>query len=412
MGPTELRAHTASGDLAGRCPPAERLSADVVVIGAGIIGTACAYSLALRGLAVHLVEREAPARGTSGACDGNLVLWDRPTVADLRLASWSHDLWAALAESLKEEVGFDIEFARKGSLMLLEDETDVAAAHEKCAWLAAEGVEFERLDPPGLAANEPCVSPHVAGAVWFPRDAQLEPRIATAGLVAAARARGAVVHTHEPVLRIAPDTDEASVVVTTSRHRIACEWAVVAAGAWSTPLLADLADVPITARKGQIAVIAGAPVTVRHKIMEASYFRTVASGTSALQVATVVESTGAGSILVGSSRLATDPEDRSVDMEVLAQIVARATVFVPGLADGRVVRSYAGTRPMSPDHTPIIGPLDRAPRIMVASGHEGGGIMMAAATSELVAQHIAGEELRFALDPYLPSRFVSREPVS
>ncbi len=398
--------------IAPTCRSQEHLTADVVVIGAGVVGAACAYSLALRGLSVHLVERDAPARGTSGACEGNLVLWDRPTLADLQLARWSHERWAELSEELRESVGIDIEFDRKGSLMLLADEADAAAAEEKCAWLAAQGVEFEWLDERALAANEPCVRGGIAAAAYFPRDAQIEPRLATAALVAAARARGAVVHNHEPVLRIEVGVDGAPVAVTTPVHRIACEWAVAAAGVWSPALLDGLADLPVTARKGQIAVLAGAPVTVRHKIMEASYFRTVASGDAGLQVATVIESTRAGSILVGSSRLVTHADDRLVDLDVLAQMVARAVEFVPGLASGRVIRSYAGVRPMSPDHTPIIGPLGNAPRIVVATGHEGGGVMMAAATGEVVAQHIASEEMRLPLEPYLPTRFASSQIAS
>lgn len=387
------------------CSEQRNVVADVAVVGAGIVGAACAYALALRGLAVHLVERDAPARAASGACEGNLVLWDRPTAPDLELARWSHARWAELAGELLEETGFDIEFDRKGSLMLAHDEDAAEAAREKCAWLAEQQVVLEWLDGAALHEAEPSLARDVPTAAYFPLDAQIEPRIATAALVAGAQRRGAVVHLHEPVISLAEDG--AGVRVATDRHAISAPQAVVAAGVWSPQVLGDLADLTVTARKGQIAVVAG-EIEVRHKSMEAGYVRTVSSEESGLQVATVVESTKSGSILLGSSRLGTTPDDRSVDLAVLGQIVARAVRFFPGLASMRLIRSYTGLRPMSPDHTPVVGPLPEHPAILVATGHEGGGVMMAAATGELIARQIAGEPVPVSSDPYLPSRFTTR----
>lgn len=91
--------------------------------------------LARAGLDVHLVEPEAPA--------GNLVPWDWPAAADLRLARRNHQWWAELATELLDEAGIDIEFDPKGSLMIATDEADAEAAGAKCAWLADQGVGFE-----------------------------------------------------------------------------------------------------------------------------------------------------------------------------------------------------------------------------------------------------------------------------
>ena len=388
------------------CDPGQRLTADVVVIGAGIIGASCAFALARAGLAVHLVERDAPARGTSGACEGNLVLWDRPTSADLHLAMWSHQRWAELAVELPAQTGIDIEYDRKGSLMIVRDEGDVAAAQVKCAWLAAEGVPLEWLDQAGVHAAEPDLAPDIALAVHFPADAQIEPRLATAALVSAARGLGARIHNHEAVLSI--ESSEAATMVQTVRHRITASWVVVAAGVWTPDVLRMLGvDLQVSARKGQIAIVAGAPIKVHQKVMEASYMTTVANDETELQVAAVVEATRAGSILMGSSRLLTHPNDRRVDLEVVNRIVAKGVSLFPGLASGKVVRSYAGVRPLSPDHSPIIGPLPMAPRVVLATGHEGGGVMMGAATGDLVACLIAGRAAPVPFEPYLPSRFFS-----
>jgi glycine/D-amino acid oxidase-like deaminating enzyme len=111
--------------------------------------------------------------------------------------------------------------------------------------------------------------------------------------------------------------------------------------------------------------------------------------------------------LLGSSRLGTHPNDRDVDLAVLSLIAARAIRFFPGLANARLIRSYAGLRPMSPDHTPIVGPLPGLAPLLVATGHEGGGVMMAAATGDLIARRITGEKGPFSDEPYLPGRFVT-----
>lgn len=383
------------------CPDRPELQADVTVIGAGIVGAATAYALACRGLAVHLVERDAPARGTSGACEGNLVLWDRPTAPDLELARRSHARWAELAGELLEETGLDIEFERKGSLMLVDSES-AADAETKCAWLAEHDVVFEWLDAAAAHEAEPALAFDVERAVFFPRDAQLEPRIATAALVAAAQARRAVLHLHEPVMAISVDGH--GTTVTTARHRIQTKFAVIAAGVWTPGLVAHLAPIPVSARKGQVAVVSAPWVHVRHKVMEAGYARTVSNDERDLQVAAVVEGTRSGTILLGSSRLATGPDDRAVDIAVLSRIIARAVRFFPQLAPAQLVRGYAGLRPMSADHVPIIGPLPDHPSVVLATGHEGGGVMMAAATGELVADLIAGDKA-VAHVPYLPDRF-------
>jgi len=310
---------------------------------------------------------------------------------------------------LLAETRIDIEYERKGSLMIARDEEDAECARDKCAWLTEEGIRFEWLDEVGLREAEPALRPDAAAAAYFPADAQIEPRLATAALVRAGRLRGMVIHNHEPVFSLAASESssaEGGMTVGTLRHLIATPWVVVAAGV-GTPGVLELlgVDLPVTARKGQIAVVAGAPIEVRHIVSEAGYMRTVASDDTQLQIATVVGSTRAGTILLGSSRLMTDPDDRDVDLDVLNRIVSRAVGFFPGLALGRVVRSYAGLRPMSPDHRPIVGPIPAAPRVILATGHEGGGVMMAAATGDLVARLIVGGKAPGDLDPFLPGRF-------
>lgn len=402
----ERRLPTAPGRTASKAG-----TGDVAVIGAGIVGAATTHALARAGAVVHLIDREAPGRGTSGACEGNLVLWDRSDEADLRLAQLGHRRWAELAAELEAGFGIDIEYDRKGSLMVLGDAGDVAGARVQCDWLARHGVRFEWVDAADVVTHEPSLLGPIAGAARFPEDAQIEPRRATHGLVRAAQRLGARVHTHEPVREIA--ADERRLVVRTPRRSLAVDRVVVAAGAWSPALLRPLGvELPIRARKGHIAVVMGAPMTVRHKVMEAGYFRTVASDAETLQIATVVESTRSGTLLLGSSRAVTDADDRGVEVDVIRRIATRALRYFPDLGAGRVIRSYAGLRPMAPDHRPLIGPLPDDPRVLVATGHEGGGIMESVATADLVSHLVAGTPAPLPVDPYLPIRLVPGREVT
>src|SRR5918999_4011604 len=110
-------------------------SPDVVVIGAGIVGAACAYFLARAGATVEVCERAFPGAGSSGACEGNILAWDKELRRELPLAVRSAELWVALAAELPD----DFEYDRKGSLVVAETEAELTAARERAAALAAHG---------------------------------------------------------------------------------------------------------------------------------------------------------------------------------------------------------------------------------------------------------------------------------
>ena len=384
----------------------EALVADagVVVVGSGIVGAACARALARAGVNVWVVERDGAARGTSGAGEGNLVLWDRGFEADFALAQWCASMWPVVADALAEETGTDVEYCRKGSLMVISEPEGLASAEQRCSWLGARGVNYEWLSDTELRTLEPGLTGRVARAALFPDDAQIEPRAATGALLHAARRYGATVLEHEEVIGLVDDAD--CVVVTTARRELRAQWVVMAAGVW-TPALGRMlgARVPVAARKGHVVVLGGASVRVNHKVMEASYFKTVESDDKSLLVAAVVESTRAGTILLGSSRVVVDTLERTSEMSVVSKIVRRALEFYPGLGSARILRTYAGLRPMSSDHVPIIGQLPKHPRVLLATGHEGGGVMMSIGTAEIITGMVVGNVSPVALEPFSPGRF-------
>src|SRR3954464_3678607 len=173
-------------------------SPDVVGVGAGVVGAACAFQLAAAGVRVRLLDRSFAASGSSGACEGNVLAWDKELERELPLAPRSADLWAELAERLPT----DFEYDRKGSVVVAETAEELAASAERAQILAGLGVKGEVLDAGALRREEPYAAHDLPGGVLYPGDAQLEPRLATAALVKAAVAKGASLTIERSVDRI------------------------------------------------------------------------------------------------------------------------------------------------------------------------------------------------------------------
>jgi glycine/D-amino acid oxidase-like deaminating enzyme len=383
-------------------------SPDVVVVGAGIVGAACAYFLAAAGARVELCDRSFAASGSSSACEGNVLAWDKELERELPLAVRSAELWAELAERLPD--GF--EYDRTGSLVIAETEEELRASAERARVLGPLGVHGEVLDADALRGEEPYAAHDLPGGVLYPGDAQVEPRLATAALVRAAVACGTALSTGRSIDRLTRAPDGRVTGLETSAGRIAAGAVVVAAGVWTPALLATAGlRVPVTPRKGQIVVLERSAVRFRRKLSEAGYVAAVEADDAALQVAMVVESTTSGTTLLGSSRQRVG-FDREVDLSVAGAIARRAARFFPVLNDARALRVYAGLRPLTPDHLPIVGPFAEAPNLCVATGHEGAGIGLAPVTGELVAAWHAGDPSPLPIEWFSPDRFAPAPAVS
>ena len=178
-------------------------SADVVVVGAGVVGASCAYYLAAAGVRVRLYDRSFVASGSSGSCEGNVLAWDKELERELPLALRSADLWQGLSHELDD----DFEYDRKGSVVVAETEAELRACAERNRVLAGRGVEGEVLDADGLRREEPHAAHDLPGGVLYPDDAQVEPRLATAALVRGAVAHGAELCTDVDVTAILRGAD-------------------------------------------------------------------------------------------------------------------------------------------------------------------------------------------------------------
>ncbi|MGW2465050.1 NAD(P)/FAD-dependent oxidoreductase [Streptomyces sp. NPDC001761] len=377
---------------------AKRLTCDVVVVGAGITGAACALYAARAGLDVRLVDRGPVAGGTTGAGEGNLLVSDKEPGPELGLALLSARLWAGLAQ----EPGAAIEYEPKGGLVVAPTPGTLAALRDFAADQRAAGVTAVPVDAGRLAELEPHLAPGMAGAVHYPQDAQVMPALAAAHLV---RASGAALHagrTVTGVLRTAPGAVQG---VRTDRGDIHAPAVVNAAGTWGGGL-ASLAGVrlPVLPRRGFVLVTEPLPRMVRHKVYAADYVADVASDSAALRSSPVVEGTAAGPVLIGATRERVG-FDRSLSLTATRALAAGAIGLFPFLERVRALRAYAGFRPYLPDHLPAIGPDPRVPGLFHACGHEGAGIGLAPGTGLLTAQALTGKAPELDLTPFRPERF-------
>ncbi|MGW1885657.1 NAD(P)/FAD-dependent oxidoreductase [Streptomyces sp. NPDC001970] len=374
---------------------------DAVIIGAGVVGAACAYYASRAGLAVAVVDRGSVAGGTTGAGEGNLLVSDKEAGPELDLALLSTRLWRELADVLPPET----EYEPKGGLVVAPDETALTALRDFAEGQRKAGVETEAITADRLHDLEPHLAHGLAGGYHYPQDAQVQPARAAARLLCAAQESGAGIRLGEQVTDVLTRPDGTLHGIRTPRGELRAPAVVNATGTWGGDL-ARLAGthLPVLPRRGFVLVTEPLPRVVRHKVYAADYISDVASGSAALQSSAVVEGTPAGPVLIGATRERVG-FDRSVSAEALRRLAGQAAALFPVLADVRVIRAYHGFRPYLPDHLPAIGPDPRVPGLFHACGHEGAGIGLAPATGLLIAAVLSGDQPALDLRPFRPDRF-------
>ncbi|GGM16322.1 NAD(P)/FAD-dependent oxidoreductase [Nakamurella endophytica] len=375
----------------------------VAIVGAGVVGAACAYFATAAGLDVTVLDRRAVAAGTTGAGEGNLLLSDKEAGPELDLALRSSRLWSEIGEDLG---GATFELERKGGVVVASTPDGLAALVEFAAEQRTLGVESQPVDATGLRRLEPWISPELPGGVLYPGDMQVQPALAAARLLERARRRGARLELGVEVTGLR--THGGTVTgVETDGGTVAADVVVNAAGTWGGELSARFgAPVPILPRRGFILVTAPLPEgAIRHKVYSADYVANVASDNEGLESSCVVEGTRAGTVLIGASRERVG-FDRTVSVPIVRRLAGHAVTLFPALASVDLLRVYGGFRPYCPDHLPAIGFDGRIGGLLHACGHEGAGIGLAPATGELVTQLITGAPTSVDAAAFSPDRLL------
>ena len=366
-------------------------SHDAIVIGAGIVGAACAHALARDGLRVLVLDAGFAAGGTTAAGMGHLVVMD-DSPEQLALTAYSAALWSALAPALPRAA----EYERCGTIWVAEDEAQLAAVREKQRVYAAAGLASEVLDPRALAAAEPFLRSGLAGGLLVPDDAVVYQPQATVHLLREARALGAE-------LREGAGARVESVVPNGVRlatgETLHADVVVNAAGAEAARLTPEL---PVVPRKGHLVITDRHPELVSHQLVELGYLASAHVMTSE-SVAFNVQPRATGQALVGSSRELVG-WDASINPSILRRMLERAVEFMPALAGLSIVRTWTGFRPATPDKLPLVGPWAPTPGLWIAAGHEGLGITTSLGTARLLADLVAGRTPPLDPAPFAPAR--------
>jgi D-hydroxyproline dehydrogenase subunit beta len=379
---------------------------DVAIIGAGIVGASCGLACARRGMSVVVLDRAGLLAGTTGSGEGNVLVSDKSPGPELDLALLSNRLWRELAAELSGEFG-DFELEQKGGLVVADSDEALRGLLELADAQARAGVEVVRIPAADLPDLEPYITPNLAGGVYYSQDLQVQPAKAVAVILEAARTAGAEVSLREAVLDIERSAGGGVSGVSTARRRIAARHVVNAAGAWAGEVSNMLGEsLPVSPRRGYILVTEPVGPLVRHKVYTAAYMDGVVSGAAGLQTSAVVESTPAGTILIGATRELAG-FDRSIELAALRRLSAGAVRLFPVLGEVNVIRAYRGFRPYSADHLPLVGLDPEVPGLVHAHGHEGAGISLGPATGQLVAELLSGDAASIELAPFDPARFAT-----
>lgn len=362
------------------------LTADIAIIGGGIVGAACADAFSREGLRVVVLEAALAGGGATAAGMGHIVVMD-DSEPQFALTRYSRELWDALAPELPREA----EFERRGTLWVAANAAELDIVQRKAAWYRERGVRVGILDEAGLREAEPNLRHGLAGGLIVVDDSVIYAPVVAQWLLDRAAARGSIVRTGVRVAAVRNGRLTLADGETIEAARVLC-----ATGAAAAELAPGL---PVRPRKGHLAITGRYPGFVHHQLIELGYLAS-AHGHSGESVAFNIQPRATGQVLVGSSRQYGD-ESAGVNRPLLRRMLARAIEYMPRLAGLSVIRAWTGFRAATEDKLPLLGP---AGELLLATGHEGLGITTALGSAALLSDLVVGRKPAIPLEPYLPSR--------
>jgi len=364
---------------------------DAVVIGAGLIGLACAWRARQRGLSVLVVDRAPELGGGASAVAAGMLA--PVTEADfgeeelLRVNLAARGRWPAFAAELEEHTGMPTGFRESGALVVAADRDDAEELRRLHEFQRSLGLDAEWLAPSRARRLEPGLSPRIAGAIAAPQDGHADPRATLHALAAAV---------DELDLGIEVEAIEHAggrvTGVRTATSTIGCDHAVVAAGAWSPSLAPDEDGPPVRPVKGQILelrVRGGMPEPLS-RVVRTPRCYLVARGDGRVVLGATVEEQGF---------------DTAVTADAVYRLLEAAWEVLPEVGELELVRARAGLRPGTPDNGAVVGPGELE-GLVWATGHWRNGVLLAPLTGEVVAELLAGAEPAADLRRLAPERFV------
>ena len=365
----------------------------IVIVGGGTIGLAIGWEVAKAGADVVLFERGEAGRGTSWLAAGMLAPDAEigfEEVALYRLSRESLRRWPAFARALERATGQRVDYRDDGTLVVADDRDSAEALRRLYRFQKEQGLDVQWLTGAEALETEPFLAPRLAAAVFAPGDHQVDNRRLLGALRAAFLEAGGDLREGTSVQALIPDAQRPAVVLEGSA-RVEARAVVVAAGVWSGGLegLEPAARPPVRPVKGQmIELRMEQPFGLRHVVRGPDAYLAPKSD---------------GRLLVGATT-----EEMGFDTRVTAgglyAILEGAWQVVPGIYDLPVADTWAGLRPGSRDHAPLLG-CSAAPGILFATGHYRHGVLLTPVTAQEVARLVLTGETSAWLEPFSPRRF-------
>jgi glycine/D-amino acid oxidase-like deaminating enzyme len=364
---------------------------DAIIIGGGIIGCACAASLAQAGVKVCIIEPGTIGGGTTAAGMGHLVVMD-DNPAELALSRYSLELWRRLVtEDVRESNRH--EYSQCGTIWVAADDEEMAAAQAKQQILQAHDISCEILNSAQLQQREPQLRAGLAGGLLVHQDALVYPPKSAQILLDLALAhktiwqRSTVTKLIDRGVKLADGSE------------MAANHVIVANGIAANQLIGDL---PLRHKKGHLLITDRYPQFIRHQLVELGYIKS-AHASDGDSVAFNLQPRPTGQVFVGSSRQF-DITHKEIDNDILRKMLMQACSYVPALANLKTIRAWTGFRAATPDGLPYIGPHPNRPHVWMATGHEGLGITTSLATAEILKDQICGLPSQIDVAAYWPTR--------
>ena len=375
---------------------------DVVVIGAGVIGCSVAYYLAREGIKVALLERESFGSGSSAHATGFISLLGTEFTPgpSFQFGLESYREFPSLVAELEDSTGMDLLYQRRPSLRLALEESEEQLIKDLMTW-QQEHVAMRWITSDDVHELEPRLTPSLIGAVYEDEAAQLDSYRLNLALAAGAEKKGTQT-INRNVTGLLSEKNRIT-GVQTEHGDISCGTVVVAAGLWSPSFQRDLDfPIPVGALKGERLLLKydGDPLQVLISSPKRGHM------ISRLDGFLSVGSTGGRDYDQDQLYQGADM-DRVPTETARVEIMQRAIDVFPDLENAALVEQLAGSRPLSPDRIPIIGPVPGKEGVVLATGHTTKGIHLGPSTAKVVTQYIQGgcKQVPSSMELFLPERF-------
>lgn len=370
----------------------ENQKSEILIVGAGVIGLSLGWELARGGQQVTILERDKAGQGTSRLAAGMLAPASEIGFEELDLYALGRESlrrWPDFARRLESDSGVRVDYRTEGTLVVADDPDSRSVLRRLYEFQRQHGVPVEWLTGAEALEIEPFLAPRLAAAVFSPEDHQVDNHLLLHALKSAFHYRGGALREHTRVQAIQQESGKPVVLV--EGERIMADVVILAAGVWSGGMEGlEPHRPPVRPVKGQMVELKmQAPFALSHVVRGPGAYLAPKSS---------------GRLLVGATT-----EEMGFDTTVTAgglyAVLEGGWEVVPGIYDLEVTNTWAGLRPASRDHAPILGPVPGRPGVMFATGHYRHGILLAPVTAEEVARMLRSGETSPWLHPFLPGRF-------